>query len=222
MQPSVIFLHGFLSGPDGMKARYFSDQLAAHGIVLRRPDLNEPDFEQMTITSMVNRVAAEVNACPPGPVTLMGSSLGGFTALHFLDRHRESTARRVERLVLFAPAFEFPARSLQRFEAESPGIMERWRIEGALPMFHYAHEREMPLGYGFAADARTYSGGLGVEVAIPVLILHGRHDESVDYHLSVRYAAGRGNVSLHLLESNHQMNDSLPLMWTILEQFLHL
>ena len=53
------------------------------------------------------------------PVILMGSSLGGYLAALYASRHPN-----VERLVLLAPAFEFPARWRQRF---SHGELAEWR-----------------------------------------------------------------------------------------------
>jgi pimeloyl-ACP methyl ester carboxylesterase len=221
MEPHIFFLHGFLSGPDGTKARRFSERLAGYDIALRRPDLNTPDFRHMTITTMIEKVAAEVSACPAGPIYLIGSSLGGFVALHFLDR-RPDAARRVEKLALLAPALDFPVRFRRAMAIESPDFEVRWREAGILPMFHHAYDRKMPLGYGFVEDLAHYSDGYDVKLDIPTVIAHGRYDEGVDPQLSIRFAAGRPNVSLHLLESDHQMLDSLSLLWTILRVFFDL
>ena len=53
------------------------------------------------------------------PVILMGSSLGGYLAALYAARHAN-----VERLVLLAPAFNFPTRWRQRFSARRTRRME--------------------------------------------------------------------------------------------------
>ena len=75
---------------------------------------------------MIARIAAEVVACPPGPVCLIGSSLGGFTALHFLDRRRNAEAAR-SRLILLAPALDFGTRYL---EHAPPEALAAWEAGG--------------------------------------------------------------------------------------------
>lgn len=221
MQPTVIYLHGFVSGPYGTKADFLSDRLAEQGGNLRRPDLNTPDFERMTVTNMVARTAQEVEVAPPGPVTLIGSSLGGFTALQFMKVHRQGVAQRVTRLVLLAPALDFPARFVAHAAAElGPDPLAVWRAAGSIPMFHHAHDRDMPLGYGFVVDLQQWSDAFDVALDVPVLIIHGMQDESVPYGLSVRFAEGKPNVTLHLLgAADHGMNDWLPEIWTQLQLF---
>ena len=62
-------------------------------------------------------------ACGKEPVTLMGSSLGGYLAALYAARHAE-----VERLVLMAPAFCFPRRWAARYGREPREVREtRWR-----------------------------------------------------------------------------------------------
>jgi pimeloyl-ACP methyl ester carboxylesterase len=224
MLPTVFYLHGFLSGPGGNKAAYLSARLAEHGLTLRRPDLNVPDFEHMTLTHAVAKVAAEVEAAPPGPVVLIGSSLGGLTALQFLKTHRAGVARRVEKLVLLAPAFEFPERFVASVRQDlGPDVVAAWRAAGSLPMYHYAYNREMPLGYGFVVDLASWSDGFDAPADIPTLILHGMLDDSVPYTLSARFAAGRPAVRLHLFGSgDHGLGDTLPELWDQLRMFLGL
>lgn len=223
MQPAIIYLHGFVSGPEGAKAQHLSDWLAGHGIPLRRPDLNVPDFERMTVSTMVERVAAEV-ADAPAPVTLIGSSLGGFTALHFLRAHAGGLAGRVARLVLLAPALDFPTRFLTHAgQTLGPEAVTAWRAAGSLPLFHHAHGREMPLGWWFAEDLPRWPVITGFDPALPTLVIHGMQDESVPYDLSVRAAEGRPHVQRHLLGgADHGMLDWLDVVCAQIGAFLRL
>ena len=45
------------------------------------------------------------------------------------------------------------------------------------------------------------------------MVAQGRRDESVDYRLSERFAAGRPNVRLVLYDSDHQLLDVLEPIW---------
>ena len=50
-------------------------------------------------------------------------------------------------------------------------------------------------------------------------MLHGRHDESVDYQISERFAQNRPNVELVLYASDHQLLDMLEHMWERVRRF---
>src|SRR5436190_600559 len=56
----VFYLHGFTSSARSTKARYFAERLRPHGIELRCPDFNEPDFASLTMTRMLDRFASEL------------------------------------------------------------------------------------------------------------------------------------------------------------------
>jgi uncharacterized protein len=102
-----IYLHGFASSPNSAKAKYFYSAFAELGINLKIPDLNGGNFSQLTITRQIEQVLAQFPPFPT-PVTLIGSSLGGFTAALIAEKSLQ-----VQRLVLLAPAFEFLLHWLQ-------------------------------------------------------------------------------------------------------------
>jgi len=101
--PVIFYLHGFASSPRSTKVGFFRERLREHGLDLRCPDLNAPDFSSMTITRMLDQLGAELTALEDSPATLMGSSLGGTLAILAAERF----APRVDRLVLMAPAVMF-------------------------------------------------------------------------------------------------------------------
>ncbi len=55
---------------------------------------------------------------------------------------------------------------------------------------------------------------------LPILIYHGRHDDSVPCEQSVRFAAGRPNVTLRLLDDDHRLAGSLPAIADEVIRFL--
>jgi predicted esterase YcpF (UPF0227 family) len=94
-----IYLHGFASSPRSHKARDLEQRFARLGQSLLIPDLNQADFSHLTLTRQMRQVEPLLPP-PPTPVTLMGSSLGGLTAVWLAEQQPQ-----VQRLVLLAPAF---------------------------------------------------------------------------------------------------------------------
>ncbi len=56
----------------------------------------------------------------------------------------------------------------------------------------------------------------------PALLFQGRHDEAVDPVTVGEFARVRPNVELTVLDDDHQLTDSLPLMWQRIAPFLGL
>lgn len=218
MTKSVFYLHGFCSSPGSNKATFLRRRLAERGIDLRVPDLNAPDFSHLTLTAQLERVADEVRACPPGDVYLIGSSMGGAVAVHFMDRYREAEGQRVAKLLLLAPAFDFWENRLGDLGEEQ---MERWQREGFLPFFHYAYNEARPVHYGLMEDLARYDG-FAVQIDIPVIIFHGLNDRSVNYQQSVRFALGKQNVTVKLVNSDHEMRDQVELILDTAAEFFGL
>jgi len=73
----VIYLHGFASSGHSGKAAYLGERLRARGVDFHAPDLNLPDFSTLTVTRMLEQTRTLVDTAT-APVTLIGSSLGGF------------------------------------------------------------------------------------------------------------------------------------------------
>lgn len=210
---AVLYLHGFASSSQSTKAGYFQLRLEEHGVAFRCPDFNEPDFTSLTFTRMLDRLARELGSID-GPVALMGSSLGGTLAVLGAARF----ADRVDRLVLLAPAVMFakPGHHLL-----PPERIEEWQRKGALPFFHYAYNEERPLDFGFYEDTLRYDA-FETKFVQPTLIFQGMHDTSVDYRTVEQFARARPNVTLSLLDDDHQLIASLPRIWNDIALFLGL
>jgi pimeloyl-ACP methyl ester carboxylesterase len=204
--PRVVYMHGFASGPSSSKARFFSRRLSEHGASVSIPQLDEGNFQGLTITGQLAVIDRAVGG---QPAILMGSSLGGYLAALYASKHVP-----IERLVLLAPAFRFPTRWRERYAAD----MDRWKREGSLPFFHYAVQAEHPLGYQFVEDAAQYPDE--PEFSQPALILHGSRDPVVPAEISREYAASHSNVRLRLFDSGHELTDVLEPMWEEVAGFL--
>lgn len=210
-----VYLHGFASSPRSKKARIFAAKFAEQGQTLHVPDLNVPDFAHLTLTAMVDQVAETVRALPSGPVALIGSSMGGLTALAFADRLRAAEAAPVERLVLLAPALDFMENRTRALGADG---LAQWRERGWLDVFNYATGGPERVQYGLVEDVVRYDA-FAFDRPVPILIFHGRHDESVDYRQSVRFAQARPYVDLRLVESDHELLDQTDVIWDAMREF---
>ena len=205
----VVYLHGFASSPLSSKARFFKRKFAACGVPMAIPRLDEGRFEELTISGQLRVIERSVGEHGgERPVVLMGSSLGGYLAALYAARN----PAQVDRLVLLAPAFQFPRRWRERYSPEN------WKREGSMAVFHYGEGRERRLGYQFVEDAARYEDE--PEFPQPALILHGVRDDVVPSGISSAYAARHPAVRLLLFESGHELTDVLEPMWVHIADYL--
>lgn len=206
----IVYLHGFASGPQSGKARFFAERFRAAGIAFEAPALDGGNFEGLTISGQLEVVDKAVGG---GPVVLIGSSLGGYLAALYAARHAEA----IEKLVLLAPAFQFPSRWRARY---SESELERWKRNGTMPFFHYSFNEERGLGYQIVDDALQYEDEPAFRQ--PALVLHGRNDDVVPAALSKVFAEGHPNVTLRLVDSGHALTDVLEELWAATAAFLEI
>jgi pimeloyl-ACP methyl ester carboxylesterase len=208
----VVYLHGFASSAQSSKAAFFRAKLAEQGIAVVTPDFNEPDFSTLTITRMLDQVRGAIESLAPGPVALIGSSLGGFVAVNAALKYPDQ----IDRLVLLAPALDFDGNRLR--DLGDRGVDE-WRRTDKLEVFHYGFGRLMPVHFELYEDAARYDL-THARVELPIQIFQGLRDESVDPESVRRWSAVRPNVELHLLDDDHQLHASLPVIWPEIARFL--
>ena len=212
---TVVYLHGFASGPQSRKAQFFGCKFREAGVPFEVPELDQGKFEKLTITGQLNVVDETVSraSVAPGPMVLMGSSLGGYLAALYADQH----PRKVDRLVLMAPAFEFLERWKNRLNAQE---LAQWKQQGWAPVFHYASNSERRLGYQFLADGAQYPATPDFHQR--ALILHGTEDEVVPSRVSYDYALEHAHTRLALFKSGHELTDVLEELWTEVAAFLEI
>jgi len=202
-----VYLHGFASSPSSRKARFFEARFHELGMGLEIPDLAEDNFRNLTLSAQLNLVG---RLCGGEPVSLIGSSMGGYLAALYAARHDE-----VEKLVLLAPAFSFASRWPETLGEQK---MEQWKRTNTLRVFHYAEGREVELGYQLIEDALQYEAY--PDYTQPALIFQGVHDTVVPPEYAETFAALHSNTDLRLLDSDHDLVNVLDEMWRETEQFL--
>jgi len=207
-----IYLHGFASSPKSAKARYFGDRFTEIQTELKIPDLNAGDFSHLTIARQITQVGAELPK-DSTPVTIIGSSLGGLTAIHLAQQYLQ-----IQRLVLLAPAFGFLSHWLPKLTDEE---IQRWQQEKYLMVYHYEEGRSLPLNYNFVTDAAQYQEEL-LQRPIPTLILHGKKDEVIPIEASRDFRRSRPWVELVELDSDHALGNVMEQMWQAIRLFCQL
>jgi uncharacterized protein len=203
-----IYLHGFASGPQSGKATFFRSRLAADGIELHVPDLAEEGFENLTISGQLGVVEREA---ADGAVVLIGSSMGGYLAALYASLHPDN----VSRLVLLAPAFWFAHRWPDKLGSQA---VAEWERTGFREFFHYGYMRPMNVHWNLMADGLRHVGA--PDFRQPALIFHGTADDVVPAAFSEEFAAGRPNIKLRLLPSDHQLTDQVETIWSQCRDFL--
>jgi len=206
----IFYLHGFASDPASHKAAWFAERLAHYGLGLVVPDLNEGDFERLTLTRQIAVVQREIDR-RPGPVTLIGSSFGGYLAALVAQR-----CARVERLALLAPAFRFENLFTRMLDREQ---LTAWQRDGWLRLPEEVDAGCRRLHYAVVEDATSHDA-TPLARQLPARIFHGIDDATVSYTVSIDYLHANRAAQLVLLADEHSLHDSMPVIWEHLVSFL--
>ena len=197
----VLYLHGFASSPNSLKAKYFARKLQDVGIKYQILDLNLSDFSNLTPT----RALAYIHSLIQNEETiLIGSSLGGLYGLITAEQEQM-----VSKLILLAPALEINSLWDDIIGEDN---LKQWKAQGSLPIYHYGCGQTIPLHYEFLADLAKYQDS-GFLRQIPALVFHGVNDATIPCDVSQRYAYNNTAATFHQLNSDHSLEDSLDYIW---------
>lgn len=161
----IVYLHGFNSSPDSGKARQFGEHMTSLG--------RQADYFCPALPNSPREAIAQVEAglaAHHGPVTLIGSSLGGFYATHLAEKHGWKA-------VLVNPAVH--AHVLMR---GALGPQTHWH-SGEKWLFTEAHLAELA-----ALDVPA------ITRPERYLLLAQTGDEVIDYRDAVAYYAGARQI----------------------------
>lgn len=179
--PTLLFLPGYVSDMDGAKALALDSFAAARGVPMLRFDYSGTGasggrFEDGTLAKWLAEARAVIDALADGPLILVGSSMGGWIALHLaLD-----LPERVQAVVGIAAApdftdWGFTPDNKTRLLAE--GRLERQR-DGGDPQI-----TTRPFWESGQA-MRVLSGPIAIDC--PVRLVHGEVDEDVPLEMAMQ------------------------------------
>ncbi len=207
-----VYLHGFASGPGSSKAQVFKQAFAERSLKLRIPDLQGGDFQCMTLTSQIEIAERCMNESGAGRFALIGSSMGGFLASLIAQRRQDVAA-----LYLMAPGFNFLGRWKERLRAEFKGENQ---IPDLIQVFHYRYNKYIHLKTDIFRDAERWET-LAFSKKIPVRIVHGIHDDTVDISESRTFVKEHPWCQLEELDSDHQLLDQVDWIVNDCLDFFH-
>ncbi len=192
--PTLVFFPGYASDMEGAKALALDAFAERHGFTMLRFDYSGTgssgsNFEDGTLAAWLEDALAAVDRLTHGPLVLIGSSMGGWIALHVALLRRE----RVQALVGVAAApdftdWGFPDHLKKRFASG-----ETLRREG-------------PYGEAQVTTAAFWSSGqqltlLDEDIAVdcPVRLVHGDCDTDVPLEVAFRTKAALRSSDVQLL-----------------------
>ena len=173
--PALLFLPGYASDMDGAKAEAIDRFAARRGLAMLRFDysgtgLSGGSFEQGTLGRWIDEAQAMAEHLVEGPLVLVGSSMGGWIALHLALRLPE----RVKALVGIAAAPDFTDWGFtaeQKRELLEYGKIERSDPAGGEP-------RLTSRAFWESGQELRLLGG-PIAVRCPVRLVHGAADSDV-------------------------------------------
>jgi len=219
----ILYLHGFRSSQSGEKAAFFRERAGEDGIAFCSYDSRghgESGGEIRDVTPSRNfqdlsRVRGWYREQGAAQVVLLGSSMGGATALWYAARRPQD----VRAVLAIAPALGLGAR-LEAWAGEE-GLAE-WKRTGSRRWVDEMGEAD--LGWGLVEELRRYPLDRLVEsLTVPALLLQGRQDQSVGWRGAVELAtrARPGLVDLVLFgDGDHRLIDRRERLWELMRGFL--
>ena len=174
--PTLLFLPGYASDMEGAKAVAIDAFAQRRGLAMLRFDYSgtgssSGSFEYGTLDRWIDEALAMVDGLTEGPLVVIGSSMGGWIALHLALRRPE----RVEALVGIAAAPDF---TNWGFTAEHKReLLERGKIERDSQLTTRAF-------WESGEALRLLDGPIAIDC--PVRLVHGDQDRDVPVSVALR------------------------------------
>jgi pimeloyl-ACP methyl ester carboxylesterase len=217
MGVTLVFLGGFRSDMEGSKALALRDYCAGQGQAFLRLDYSGHGasggrFEDGCIGTWAEDAARVIEARAPGPLVLVGSSMGGWIALLLARRW----GARVRGLVGIAAAPDFTNRLME------PGLSAAQRQELAATGITHdpsPYGEPVPITARLLEDGRTQSVlDRPLPFTGPTRLLQGMQDAEVPWQTATDLAQHLGTNDLRVVlvkDGDHRL--SRPQDLTLLE-----
>ena len=222
--PTLLFLPGYGSDMEGTKAVEIDRFAAIAGLAFLRFDHSGTgssggDFADGTLTRWLDEVVSAIDLLVDGPVLLIGSSMGGWLALHAALKRPDRVAAIVG--IAAAPDFtDWGYTPEQRQSLIETSRFETPNADGGAPLV--THARFVESG---AALRMLHSPIL---IDCPVRLIHGDKDEDVPVGVAFKLLESihSGDVQLlvvkqggHRLSQPHEIEALMRTIAVLAERF---
>jgi pimeloyl-ACP methyl ester carboxylesterase len=191
--PTFVFLPGYASDMDGAKAQALDAFAEGRGQAMLRFDYSgtgssEGNFEDGTLAAWLDESLAVVDQLTEGPVILIGSSMGGWLALHVAMLRPE----RVEAVVGIAAAPDFTDWGISDASKTRLEAGETLRGHG-----DYGERVTTAAFWKSGQELRLLGGDIAVDC--PVRLVHGDADPDVPLEVAFRTMRALRSADVQLL-----------------------
>lgn len=195
LSPTLVFFPGYASDMEGTKAVALDAFAERRGLAMLRFDYSgtgssSGEFEEGTLGLWLEDALAAIDQLTEGPLLLVGSSMGGWIALHVAQLRRE----RVRALVGIASAPDFTEWGFSL--PEKSELQASGRLERPNP---YGIDAEVVTGafWQSGQDLRLLDEDIGIDC--PVRLIHGEGDTDVPLEIAFRTMAALRSADVQLL-----------------------
>lgn len=220
-RPTIVFLPGYGSDMLGSKALALADWAARTNHALLRFDYagcgeSDGQFADGTLANWRDDARYVIDAVAPGPLVLIGSSMGGWLGL-LLAR---DLASRVAALIGIAAAPDFTQWGFS--DAEKAELIKAGRL---LRPSDYGPEPMLTTRGFWESGQRLRILDDPIEILCPVRLLQGQADPDVPWQTALRIAEAvrSADVQVHLIkDGDHRLSraEDIHLLEQVLDNIL--
>lgn len=221
--PTILFLPGYASDMEGAKAVAIDAVCGRVGVGCLRFDYSGTgssggDFADGTLTRWLQEVLAAIDLLTDGPLILVGSSMGGWLALHAALKRKD----RVKGLLGIAAAPDFTDWGYSAEEKQA--LVADGRLEQPNP---YGPDPSVTWRGFWESGAEHRLLYNPIDLIIPIRLVHGEQDQEVPMGVPIKLMADlrSSDVQLrfiknggHRLSEPHEIHAILVELHGLLER----
>ena len=205
-EPTIVFLPGYASDMEGTKALALDAFAERRGLAMLRLDYSGTGssgerFEDGTFAMWLEESLAAVDRLTQGPLVLIGSSMGGWIAMHLALLRPQ----RVMALVGIAAALDFTEWGFS--EDQKAELQARGRVEEPNP---YGPEPQIFTHAFWDSGQRLRLLDQELLVDCPVRLIHGEQDAEVPLDIAFRTMRRLRSADVQLLiikDGGHRLSE---------------